>query len=139
MCFVDGSCHCCDAAVQSRWQGHLSGDQNNGLCHGFGWGWGRWPNSGLESVILPNHLGIGTDLSFLWLSSYHPGLGGLAVKDCATLTNPWRESVSDSHAWHCRARCIDSFVDALGALKASKSLLLIHLKQECSPVFYIGE
>lgn len=67
------------------------------------------------------------------------GLGGLAVKDCATLTNPWRESVSDSHAWHCRARCIESFVGARGALKASKSPLLIHLKQEFSPVFYTGE
>ena len=44
-----------------------------------------------------------------------------------------------SHAWHCRARCIESFVGAHGALKASKSLLLIPLKQECSPVFYIGE
>ena len=75
MCFVDGSSHCRDAAEQPRWQGHLSGDQNNGLCHGFGWSWGRWPNSGLESVILPNHLGIGTDLSFLWLSSYHPRAG----------------------------------------------------------------
>lgn len=75
MCFVDGSCHCCDTAEQPRWQGHLSGDQNNGLCHVFGWGWGRWPNSGLESVILPNHLGIGMDLSFLWLSSYHPRTG----------------------------------------------------------------
>ena len=29
---------------------------------------GRWPNPGLESVILPNHLGVGTNLlSFLWL------------------------------------------------------------------------
>lgn len=67
------------------------------------------------------------------------GLGGLAVEDCATLTNPWRESVSDSHAWHCKARCIEYFMGARGALKASKTLLLIHPRQVFSPVFYTGE
>ena len=47
--------------------------------------------------------------------------------------------MSDSQALRSEIRCIESFADARGALKASKSLLLIHLRQLSFPIFYIGE
>ena len=56
-------------------KGTLVGTRTMGFVMVLAGAGGRWPNSGLESVILPNHLGIGTDLSFLWLSSYHPRAG----------------------------------------------------------------
>lgn len=54
-----------------------------------------------------------------------PGLGGLALGAAAVLTGPWRESVSESHAMHGRIICFESFACACGALKISKSVLLL--------------
>lgn len=58
----------------------------------------------------------------------------VSVKAVATLKDPQRKSVSDSHALHRLIRRSESSADVCGALKASvKSLLLIHLKAAFFP------